>query len=61
MKLTDALRLKPGDLVIAPLLRMMSPRAVERLEPDDDPRVKLLVRIEGHEDPINYKLLRKTA
>ena len=64
MKLTDALRLKPGDTVFIPHISQgvpNTPRTVERLETDDDPRVKLLVRIEGQEDPFNYRLLRKTA
>lgn len=63
MRLTDALRLKPGDTVLIPYMMgpKNTPRIVERLEPDNDPRVQLLVRIEGHEDPFNYRLLRKAT
>jgi len=61
MNLRDAKKLKVGGIVDVPYLRIVGGEIL-KIEPDDDPRIKLLVRVHnpgGATFTLNYRHLRK--
>ena len=58
MNLRKAKTLRVGDMVIAPRVGMTTFSAITRIVPDDDPRVQLLLEVDGHKYPMNYKLVQ---
>lgn len=61
MRLADAKKLQVGDRVDVPYLRIVNGEIL-RVTPDDDPRVKLVLRVQnpgGAAFTLNYKHLRK--